>query len=258
MRPVHPAHRAWIVPRWPVPANVRALVTTRSGGVSSGPYASLNLGGVRRNGGGDDPASVARNRAIVREGLPSDVVWLQQVHGVAVADLDSAAGETVADAAIARGANTVCAVLVADCMPVLLADGAGTMVGAAHAGWRGLSAGVIESTIAAMGSAPGQLIAYLGPCIGPAVYEVGSDVRDAFCAADANAGTAFVAKPKTAATIDKWLANLPMLARQRLARAGVERIFGGDDCTFSDSTRFFSYRRDGVTGNMAALIWREA
>jgi YfiH family protein len=241
----------WIIPQWPAPANVRALITTRNGGVSTGAFASFNLG----TGSGDDAAAVAGNRARLRKWLPEDPVWLRQVHGTKVADADTSA-DTVpeADASVARGINTVCAVMIADCLPVLLADTAGTVVSAAHAGWRGLAAGVLEASIAAMNVEPGTLLAYLGPCISGAVYEVGADVYSAFCAGDAEAGSAFVARPD-----GKWLANLPLLARQRLMRAGLYgyNIFGGDACTLSEPDRFFSYRRDGPSGRFAALIWRE-
>jgi YfiH family protein len=241
-----------LAPRWPAPGNVRALITTRNGGVSTGPYASFNLGA----GSGDDAAAVAENRARLRRFLPGDPVWLKQVHGTAVADADAHAGtkaEVEADAAIARGAGIVCAVLAADCLPVLLADAAGSVVGAAHAGWRGLAAGVVEKAIAAMQIDPATLVAYLGPCISGARFEVGADVRDAFCSGDAAAEVAFAPKAK-----GKWLANLPMLASLRLMRAGVSQhsIFGSGACTYDEPERFHSYRRDGASGRMAALIWR--
>jgi YfiH family protein len=240
------------VPQWPAPGNVRALITTRNGGVSSGPYASFNLGA----GSGDDAAAVAENRARLRRFLPGDPVWLKQVHGTAVADADAradSAGEVEADAAVARGVGVVCAVLAADCLPVLLADTAGSVVGAAHAGWRGLAAGVVEHAIAAMQVDPSTLVAYLGPCISGAHFEVGADVRDAFCNGDAVAAAAFAPK-----TNGKWLADLPMLASQRLLRAGVSQhsIFGSGACTYAEPARFHSYRRDGASGRMAALIWR--
>ena len=237
-----------IVADWPAPKNVRALITARAGGVSEGRYATFNLG----TRSGDTAAAVVENRARLRKALPADPLWLSQVHGIDVADADSSVSGVEADAAVARRANSVCAVLVADCLPVLLADSSGTVVAAAHAGWRGLCAGVIERTVAAMRAEPESLLAYLGPCIGAAAYEVGTEVRDAFCAADGAATAAFAPRPN-----GKWLADLPALARQRLERAGVTRVSGGGDCTFSDAARFFSYRRDGATGRMAALIWRE-
>jgi polyphenol oxidase len=245
----------WIVPQWSPAANVHALITTRNGGTSTGPFASFNLG----TGSGDDVAAVAANRARLREHLPADPVWLRQVHGVKVADADAhahagTAANIEADAAVARNARTVCVVMVADCLPVLLADDKGSVVGATHAGWRGLAADVLERTIEAMQVAPQTLTAFLGPCISGSVYEVGSEVRDVFCTDDAAASEAFAPKSD-----GKWLANLPLLARQRLIRAGLQdlRIAGGAWCTLSDPARFYSYRRDGASGRMAALIWRD-
>lgn len=235
-----------IVPDWPAPANVHALVTTRAGGVSVGAYASLNLG----DHVGDDPAAVAANRALLRRRLPAEPVWLRQVHGTRCVDA-AAARDTEADAACARAPNVVCAVLTADCLPLLLCDAGGTAVAAVHAGWRGLATGVVESAVAAMG-VPGQdLIAWLGPAIGPASFEVGDEVRAAFLAHDPAAAAAFV--PHGAG---KWLCDIYLLARQRLERLGVRRLAGAEFCTVRDSGRFFSYRRDGATGRMASLIWR--
>lgn len=240
-------HPDWIVPDWPAPRSVRALITTRAGGSSVGPFASLNLG-LRT---GDEPATVAANRARLREVLPRDPVWLRQVHGTQPIDADTAPGEPQADAAVARRAGTVCAVLVADCVPVLLTDRAGGTVAVAHAGWRGLAGGVLENTVHAMQVAPEELLAFLGPGIGPLAFEVGPEVREAFLRADSAAGQAFVPRAP-----GKWLADLFLLARQRLARAGVSDVYGGGICTHSDAARFFSYRRDRTTGRMAALIWR--
>jgi len=238
--------RDWIVPDWPAPANVRALITTRSGGVSTGPYASMNLG-QRVD---DDMQSVRTNRASLQDLLPAEPKWLLQVHGVDVVDADRLQQPVEADAAVARNPCSVCTVMVADCLPVLLTDRAGSVVAAAHAGWRGLTAGVLENTVRAMGPAPGELLAYLGPAIGPSAFEVGADMRDAFLARSADAACAFVAhKP------GKWLADLFALARQRLRASGVTQIYGGGLCTYSDPRRFFSHRRDKVTGRMAALIW---
>ena len=236
----------WIVPDWPAPARVRSLITTRRGGVSTGAHASFNLG-LRAD---DDPRAVAANRAALREHLPQDPVWLKQVHGARVVRADAVNDSPEADAAYTRRAETVCAVMVADCMPVLLCDTQASVVAIAHAGWRGLSAGVIENTIAAMGVKANDLLAFLGPAIGPAAFEVGADVRDAFLAADAAAAAAFTPHRE-----GKWLADLFLLGGQRLARAGVHRIYGGGLCTFSDPARFYSYRRDRTTGRMAALIW---
>jgi len=240
-------HPDWIVPDWPAPAGVKALITTRAGGVSQGPYASFNLG-LRT---GDDPQAVAANRERLNALLPQPPRWLRQVHGSGVVEADELTHAPEADAAIARRPGTVCAVLVADCIPVLLADGTGAMVAIAHAGWRGLAAGVVENTVRGMACDPRGLTAYLGPGIGATAFEVGSDVRDAFLARDAGAAAAFA--PHAAG---KWLADLFLLARQCLRRAGVAAIHGGALCTYSDARRFFSYRRSRTTGRMAALIWR--
>jgi len=243
---MEPPHPDWIVPDWPAPANVKALITTRPGGVSKGPFASLNLG-LRT---GDDPQAVAANRDRLNSLLPQPPRWLRQVHGASVVEADALAGMPEADAGIARRPGTVCAVLVADCVPVLLADQAGTTVAIAHAGWRGLAGGVIENTTRRMAVDPRGLIAYLGPGIGPGAFEVGADVRDTFLARDANAAAAF-----TPHAAGKWLADLYLLARERLRRAGVHEIHGGALCTYSDARRFFSYRRERTTGRMAAVIW---
>ena len=240
-----------IIPDWPVPARVRALVTTREGGASSGAYASLNLG-LRC---GDDAEAVVENRARLGALLPAAPLWLRQVHGRVVVDAASPRAEAdspEADASITTRPDTVCAVLVADCMPVFLADTDGSAVGVAHAGWRGLASGVIEATVAAFARAPTRLVAWLGPTIGPRNYEVGDEVRAAFVAHDAAAASAFV--PTRAG---HWFADLYALAHQRLARAGVPQVGGGAFCTFSEPARFFSYRRDRRTGRMAALAWLE-
>ena len=240
-------HPDWIIPDWPAPANVRAFITTRAGGVSEGPYASLNLG-LRTD---DDPRATAANRERLCAALPQQPQWLRQVHGSSVVEADDLASTPAADASIARRPETVCAVLVADCVPLLLTDRKGTTVAIAHAGWRGLAAGVIENTVARMGPDPRELLAYLGPGIGPRAFEVGADVRDAFLAGDAQAEAAF--RPHAPG---KWLADLFLLARRRLARAGVGAAYGGGMCTYSDAARFYSYRRERVTGRMAAVIWR--
>lgn len=240
----------WIVPDWPAPPNVRAFVTTRNGGVSTGCYASLNLG-LRT---GDDPRAVASNRAFLRSFLPREPTWLKQLHGTRVVDADAPDAPPEADASIAREVGTVCAILIADCLPVLLCDRFGKLVAAAHAGWRGLSGGVIEHTVREIrraGVSPQDLLAYLGPAIGPAAFEVGADVRNAFIARDPLAASGFTPHRE-----GKWLADLFALARQALQRAGISHIFGGGLCTLADPQRFFSYRRDGITGRMAALIWR--
>ena len=238
----------WIVPDWPAPPGVRTLITTRAGGASRGAYAALNLG-LRS---GDDAEAVARNRASLRQWLPAEPLWLRQVHGTTVVEADTAEDNPEADAALARRNGLVCAVLTADCLPLLLCDEAGTVVAAVHAGWRGLCAGVIEQTLRAMDRPPQALLAYLGPAIGPAAYEVGAEVRQVFVEADAQADSAFApGKP------GKFYADLYALARQRLARSGVARVYGGGYCTYTERERFYSYRRDGVTGRMASLIWME-
>lgn len=251
MHPLAKLHVDWIVPAWPAPAGVRTLVTTRAGGVSEGPYASLNLGFST----GDDTAAVEENRRRLRELLPQEPRWLKQVHGAHVVDADHAHGRPEADAAVAKRVHTVCAVLVADCLPVFFCDNEGATVAAAHAGWRGLASGVIDNTVAAMresGVEPRNIIAYIGPGIGRHVFEVGPDVRDAYVGPDPAAAAAFTPRAN-----GKWLADLPALARRALARCAVGAVYGGDLCTYSDPKRFFSYRRDKVTGRMAALIWRE-
>jgi YfiH family protein len=241
------AEPEFLVPDWPAPARVGAAFSLRSGGISAGRYASLNVGAHV----GDAPAAVAENRFRLREalGLPAEPLWLEQVHGSAVARFDGRE-RPVADAAVACEAGQVCAVMVADCLPVLLADRAGSCVGIAHAGWRGLAAGVIEATIAALPASAGSLMAWLGPAIGPEAFEVGAEVRERLVADDPAARAEF--RPGRE---DRWYADLYGLARRRLAAAGVSAVHGGDCCTLSDPERFFSYRRDGVTGRMAALIW---
>lgn len=240
----------WIVPDWPAPPGVRALVTTRAGGASRGAYAGLNLG----LNSGDDAEAVARNRASLRQALPAEPLWLRQVHGITVVEADGAAGSPEADAAIARRPGTVCAVLSADCLPLLLCDEAGSIVAAVHAGWRGLCAGVIEQALRAMGRPPQSLLAYLGPAIGAAAYEVGAEVRAAFVEADRDGECAAAFAPGAPG---KFHADLYALARLRLARSGVARIYGGGYCTYTERERFYSYRRDGATGRMASLIWIE-
>lgn len=239
-----------IVPDWPAPANVRALITTRSGGVSAAPYASFNLG----EHVGDNAQHVMQNRAVLGAHLPAEPKWLKQVHGIAVAD--ACATSVEADASVAFQAGEVCAVLTADCLPVLLCNESGTVVGAAHAGWRGLLSGVIEATAAKMKVLPPSLLAYLGPAIGPQAFEVGDEVRAAFVAVDPEAASAFSPIDRQVGS-QKWLADIYRLARLRLERLGVAGVYGGSLCTYTDAERFFSYRRDGVTGRMASLIWLE-
>jgi polyphenol oxidase len=240
----------WVTPEWPAPSRVRAFVTTRRGGVSAGEFASLNLG----TRGGDDPRNVAANRLIVRDHLPATPRWMAQVHGVEVCDLDAPADPdaATADAAVTRRSGTVGVVLTADCMPLFLCDRAGTRAGVAHAGWRGMAAGVIENTVAALGADPREVLAWMGPTIGPAAFEVGSEVRDAFLAAGPEADAAF--EPHAAG---KFMADLYALARMRLARAGVRDVHGGGFCTYREPGRFFSYRRVPASGRMGAFIWME-
>jgi hypothetical protein len=225
-------------------------MTTRRGGVSVPPWDSFNLG----DHVGDDPDHVAANRALLRRHLPAEPHWLKQVHSARVADLDR--GDALeADAACSRSRGTVCAVLTADCLPVLLCDRAGSVVAAAHAGWRGLAGGVLEASVAAMGVEPREILAWLGPAIGPQAFEVGDEVREAFVARHTEAAAAFTPRPHVPDAPPKWLADIYQLARVRLNRAGVAAIHGGGRCTFSEPDRFFSYRRDGITGRMAALVW---
>ncbi len=237
------------VPDWSIPANVRALQTTRMGGVSVAPWDSFNLG----DHVGDAQDAVAANRALLCRGLPGEPFWLTQVHGTVAVDVDNWPNISRGDAAYSRRPGNVCAVMTADCLPVLFCDRQGSVVAAAHAGWRGLLAGVLESTVGAMQAAPDDILAWLGPAIGPTRFEVGGEVRDAFAAGDPSASLAFA----PSATAGKWLCDIYRLARQRLRCLGVTAISGGDACTVSDGQRFFSYRRDGVTGRMASLIWLE-
>lgn len=235
-----------ITPDWPVSARVLACSTTRAGGVSAAPYDSLNLGAHV----GDDEAAVRANRQALAEQLDiAPPVWLEQVHGTRVADV-SAGFDGAADAAITSEPGRVCAVMTADCLPILLTDRAGTTVAAVHGGWRGLAAGIVEAAtgaFAARGIAPDALLAWLGPAIGPAAYEVGQDVAEALDGQDATA--LLPGRP------GHWQLDLYALARRRLTGAGVAAIYGDDVCTLADPSRFFSYRRDGVCGRQATLIW---
>ncbi len=238
----------WIRPEWAAPARVRALTTLRTGGVSRGPYRSFNLAAHV----GDAPADVAANRELLRRlaGLPEEPRWLKQVHGARVVQAHERVAGAEADGSVTGRPGVVCAVLTADCLPVFLCDRAGTRVGVLHAGWRGLAAGVLEAGVAAMGIAPGELLAWLGPAIGPRRFRVGPEVRAAFVQAQPGSEAAF------RDTGDgKWLADLYRLARLRLEAAGLDRVGGGGFCTFEAQARFFSYRRDGACGRMASLIW---
>lgn len=248
-----------IIPDWPAPPNVKALQTTRHGGASAAPYDSLNLG----DHVGDAPLAVAHNRQLLSSLLPVEPVWLNQVHGTVVAKTATAACRPQADACVAMRRAEVCAVMTADCLPVLLCDDSGSVVGAAHAGWRGLCDGVIERTVQAMGVPPSTLMAWLGPAIGPSAFEVGAEVRAAFVAKQPQAAAAFLPSPASGRGAggegreesSKYLADLYLLARQRLLALGITRIYGGGLCTYTDRMRFFSYRRDGATGRMGTFIW---
>jgi polyphenol oxidase len=240
---------AFIRPAWPAPARVRAAFTLRTGGVSAGAFASLNLG----KHVGDQAAAVAENRLRVSRALAlgSEPCWLEQVHGTRAIELEASHGTPPpADAALTRRVGPVCAVQVADCLPVLFAARDGSAVAASHAGWRGLAAGVLEATVRGLGVAPQELLAWLGPAIGPGHFEVGEEVRAAFAAHDALAVAAFTANAR-----GRWLCDLSALARRRLAALGVHAVYGDAHCTYADAARFFSYRRDGQCGRMAALIW---
>lgn len=243
---------SFIQPNWPAPAHVKALQTTRIGGVSMAPYASLNLGAHV----GDDPIAVAKNRQLLSPYLPSEPVWVNQVHGVEVIDAAASTCLQNADASFTTKPNVVCVTMTADCLPVLLCDKKGTVVAAVHAGWRGLCDGVIEAAIQKMQVPPTDILVWLGPAIGPNAFEVGDDVREQFMAKDAQAIMAF--KPLA----DKWLCNMYAIAKQRLLAVGVTKIYGAEVnaefCTYTDTARFFSFRRDNVTGRMASLIWLEA
>ena len=239
----------FIVPDWPAPATVRAACSTRAGGVSRGPWAGLNLG----RGSGDQAADVAENRRRLATALqlPGEPGWLRQVHGTRVVRLPQPAIEPEADASMTTARGVVCVVQAADCLPVLMCDQQGTVIAAVHAGWRGLAAGVLEATVVALPAPPERLLAWLGPAIGPEAFEVGDEVRQRFVDMDAAAAAAF----RQGARPGHHYADLFMLARLRLARAGVRKIYGGGLSTHADPGRFYSYRRDGVTGRMAALIW---
>jgi len=238
-----------IVPDWPLPSNLRAVQTTRSGGVSTGPWHSLNLALHT----GDDPQAVQHNRGLLSQALdlPRVPIWPAQVHGAAVAEAVAMTGAVEADAVVARAPGPVCSVQTADCLPVLFASLDGQVVAAAHAGWRGLAGGVLEATLQAFDRQPAEVTAWLGPAIGPDAFEVGPEVRAAFVGQDAGAASAF--RPGTG---DRWFADIYRLARLRLERAGLREIHGGGRCTLTESETFFSYRRDGTCGRMATLIWR--
>ena len=243
---------------WPAPPGVQAFTTLRHGaGVSVAPFDTFNMGN-RYAADGDDPAVVESNRIelVQRFALPSTPHWLRQVHGTEVLRFDVAAfaaggEEPVADAAVTSTPGVVLAILTADCLPVLFAEEGGLALGAAHAGWRGLAAGVLENTVAAMRCPTNRIVAWLGPAAGPQAYEIGEEVFEAFVANEAQAASAFVATRP-----GHWRVDLYQLARQRLAAIGITRVHGGDCCTISDPQRFYSHRRDARTGRMASVIWR--
>ncbi|SDH60671.1 conserved hypothetical protein [Nitrosomonas sp. Nm132] len=240
----------WITPSWPSPPNVKAIFTTRKGGVSKnrgGAYAELNLGDHVH----DDSLLVQQNRALLRTYLPSNPYWLKQVHGARPVWVEENEVKPEGDAALSRCGGRVCAILVADCLPIFLCDTAGSVVGVVHAGWRGLARGVIENSITEMACKSSEIIAWLGPAIGPKHFEIGEEVREVFLEQDSKSGAAFTPGHSD----KKWFADLFILARQRLTDVGVTKVYGGYECTFSDPSRFYSYRRDGKTGRMAALIW---
>jgi len=237
-----------ILPDWPAPGRVRAVSTTRHGGVSLSPYDSLNLG----DHVGDAPEQVAANRRRLRQvlELAAEPAWLNQVHGNTVVAAEQVTAPVEADAACTRQAGPVCVVMTADCLPVLLCDRAGTCVAIAHGGWRGLAGGIIGATVAGMDCAPSELMAWLGPAIGPAAFEVGAEVRQAFLELDPGNAGCFQVSPA-----GRWLADIYELARRQLRALGISAIYGGGWCTFGEREHFFSYRRDGRTGRMASLIW---
>ena len=240
----------WIVPDWPAPAGVKAVVTTRSGGFSSAPFDTFNLG----DHVGDDPENVSRNRALLRDRLNLDLepFWLRQVHGCGVAGCRPGGGAVDADASVSTVPGLACAVLTADCLPILLCNRSASRVAAVHAGWRGLASGVIEAALDRFGEPGEEVLAWLGPAIGPQAFEVGGEVRERFIALDPAHRDAFApGRP------GHWMADIYALARRILAARRLGFVGGGDYCTVSDADRFFSYRRDGLTGRMASLVWLE-
>jgi polyphenol oxidase len=238
----------WLVPDWPAPKNIYAATTLRSGGISTGVFASMNLAAHV----GDEIEKVAENRRFIISALnlPREPVWLEQIHSDVVIDASNAKPQAQADASYSFEPEIVCAVMTADCLPLLVCDREGTRIAAIHAGWRGLLAGIISKTIKAMQTR--NLMVWLGPAIGPSCFEVGSEVRDSFVNKSVDYLSAFLEQ-----TNGQWLANIYTLAKIELAKADVNEIYGGNFCTFTDSARFYSYRRDNKTGRMASLIWRQ-
>lgn len=235
-----------LFPDWPAPENVKAVITTRAGGVSVAPYDSLNLG----THVGDDARAVAENRRRLQTFLGCEAAWLNQVHGVAVVEADPTQILT-ADASWSATPNIACTIMTADCLPVLFCNRAGTRVAAAHAGWRSLVGGVLEASVSALDCAPSEVLTWLGPAIGPRAFEVGAEVREAFMACHPQAAAAFV----PSVNAGRFMANLYQLARVRLAAVGVTAIYGTERCTFTEEAQFFSYRRAAQTGRLASLIW---
>ena len=240
---------SWFTLDCPPPSNIKALFTTRYGGMSSNPYTSLNLG----DHVDDDPILVKKNRAKLREALPGDPLWLKQVHGSTPVWVDNNEIRPEGDAALSRTNNVVCAILTADCLPIFLCNDSGTVAGIVHAGWRSLIAGIIERTVTEINEKNIRIMAYLGPAIGPSYFEVGEEVHHAFIKHDKKSELAFT--PHSEDNRKKWFADIFLLAKQRLAAAGVTEIYSNYECTFSNPERYFSYRRDGNTGRMAGLIW---
>ena len=252
-----------LTPDWPAPANVHAASTTRLGGCSESPFDSMNLGLHV----GDNPASVERNRQLLSQSLayaPADIQWLNQVHGTHIAQLaaprDQHCAAIEADAAITRQSQLACCVMTADCLPVLICDQQGTQVAAVHAGWKGLLAGIVAKTIACFDASPSELLVYLAPAIGPQAFQVGPEVRRAFLTAQQFSGIqnqllANCFSLDSSAHDERYLADIYQIARAELASVGVNRIFGGVHCTYSEPDLFFSYRRDQQCGRMASLIW---
>ncbi|MCF7521641.1 peptidoglycan editing factor PgeF [Neisseria sp. ZJ106] len=244
---IHIPNTPFLTADWPAPKSVKTLITTRNGGVSGGVFASLNVGAHV----GDNPQHVERNREIVQQQVGVPVAYLNQIHSATVVRAADALHDTPdADASVDDSGLAACASMTADCLPVLFCDRAGTVVAAAHAGWRGLAGGVLQNTVRAMKVAPEEIMAYLGPAIGPDAFEVGQDVADAFCRQMPEAETAF-----SDIGGGKYLADIYALARMTLRREGVHLVYGGERCTVLERDTFFSYRRDGQTGRMVSLIW---
>ncbi len=242
------SNKHWLEPDWPAPGHIHAATTLRSGGVSKGAFASLNPA----THVGDDAETVRQNRQIIKTmlGLPAEPVWLEQIHSNKAVDAGKTQSLVQADASYTDEAGVVCAVLTADCLPLLVCNAEGSRIAAIHAGWRGLLSGVISNTVTAMGNQ--DLLVWLGPAIGPACFEVGAEVREAFIGKSAGFAAAFKARGN-----GKWLADIYQLARVDLAALGIDRIYGGNLCTVTDHERFYSYRRDKETGRMTTLIWRD-